>query len=121
MEVLERSSIEERVVVIEWGKKKKKVFIFWFVVARSVPSLWNFFVLVFFWVGQAFSSMASIFLLISIIFRQIPTKQIKITQNKQNKSDKTRGLPPTKHSFKVISLTVRRLMFLNLGYVDHCV
>jgi len=42
-----------------------------------------------------------------IIFGQIPTKQIKITQNKQNKNNKTRGLLPTKRSFKVISLTVR--------------
>ena len=47
-------------------------------------------------------------LLCRIIFGQIPTKQIKTTQNKQNKSNKTRGLPPTKRSFKVISLTVRR-------------
>ena len=45
------------------------------------------------------------------MFGQIPAKQIKITQNKQNKSNKTRGLPPTKRSFKVISLTVRRFLY----------
>ena len=46
-----------------------------------------------------------------IIFRQIPAKQIKITQNKQNKNNKTRGLPPTKRSFKVISLTIKRFLY----------
>jgi len=46
-----------------------------------------------------------------IMFGQIPAKQIKITQNKQNKSNKTRGLPPTKRSFNVTSLTVKRFIY----------
>ena len=41
------------------------------------------------------------------ISHHIWTNTYKTTQNKQNKSNKTRGLPPTKRSFKVISLTVR--------------
>jgi len=38
-------------------------------------------------------------------------KKIKTTQNKQNKSNKTRGLPPTKLSFNVISLTIKRFIY----------
>jgi len=45
------------------------------------------------------------------MFGQIPAKQIKITQNKQNKSNKICGLPPTKRSFKVISLTIERFLY----------
>ena len=52
-----------------------------------------------------------IFSLFCIIFGQVPTKQIKITQNKQNKSNKTCGLPPTKRSFNVISLTIKRFLY----------
>ena len=60
------------------------------------------------------------FLLFRIMFGQIPTKQIKITQNKQNKSNKNRGLPPMKRSFKVISLKVIRFLYLipNLSQRD---
>jgi len=32
-----------------------------------------------------------------------------------------RGLLPTQRSFIVISLTIKKFMFLNLDYVDHCV
>jgi len=53
-----------------------------------------------------------------IIFGQIPTKQIKITQNKQNKGNKTRGLPPTKRSFIVTSLTKRSESFLKGAFQD---
>ena len=63
-------------------------------------------------VGLVFVNGFKFFSLFRIIFGQIPTKQIKTTQNKQNKSNKIRGLPPTKRSFKVISLTViRRFLY----------
>ena len=82
--------------------------------ARAVPSLLEFF---FGGFGQARAvpnfliNDFKFFSLFRIIFGQIPTKQIKITQNKQNKSNKTHGLPPAKRSFKVISLTVRRFLY----------
>jgi len=86
--------------VIEWGKKIKNFGLWWHGRAKLLVLASNF------------------FFFFRIIFGQIPAKQIKITQNKSNK---TRGLPPTKSSFKVISLTIKRFLFLNLGYVDHCV
>jgi len=55
--------------------------------------------------------MASNFFSFRIMFGQIPAKQIKITQNKQNKSNKTCGFPPTKRSFNVISLTIKRFIY----------
>ena len=59
--------------------------------------------------------------LFRIIVGQIPTKQIK---TKQNKSNKIRGLPPTKRSFRVISLRVRRRFLYpipNLSQRDKCI
>jgi len=50
-----------------------------------------------------------IFFFFRTMFRQIPANQIKITENNQNKSNKTRGLPPT--TFKFISLMVRRFLY----------
>jgi len=52
---------------------------------------------------------AIFFFFFCIMIGQIPAKQIKITQNKQNKSNKTCGFPPMKRLFKVISLTVRNI------------
>ena len=65
--------------------------------ARAVPNFWSWPPILFFF--------------LRIMFGQIPAKQIKITQNKQNKSNKTCGLPPTKRSFKVISLTIKRFLY----------
>jgi len=89
----------KEVVVFEWGRRRKFFligFVCWWV-GTVVPScLVN---------GFEFFSFSR------IMFGQIPAKQIKITQNKQNNSNKTRGLFPTKRSFKVISLTVRRFLY----------
>jgi len=90
--------------------------------ARVVRTLLENFAFWWVWTGTAVPPQAravpsfpvnglKFFSLFRIIFGQIPTKQIKITQNKHNKSSTTRGLPPTKRSFKVISLTVRRFLY----------
>jgi len=92
----------KEVVLFEWGKKGKTflVFVCWWVgtavppQARAKPSFWS-------WPPFFFSNHVW----------TISVKQIKITQNKQNKNNKTCGLPPTKRSFKVISLTIKRFLY----------
>jgi len=65
---------------------------------RSCLTLWFFFVLLGFWTGTAVPPHARavpsfqfngliFFFIFLIIFGQLPTKQIKIKQNKQNKSN----------------------------------
>jgi len=109
MELLERSLREERVVLREWRRKRK--IIIWFLYADGLARPCQ----------ASGHGLQFFFLFSNHVWTIIPAKQIKITQNKQNKSNKTCGLPPTKRSFNDISLTVKRFIYPipNLSLMDN--